>query len=447
MIDWSSVESEVAEYLRDLLRINTTNPPGNETLAAQYIADVLARGGFEPNVTESAPGRGNVTTRYDTGDQESPLLLLGHTDVVATEPKMWSHDPFGGDLDDGYIWGRGALDMKNMVAAELMVMLLLRRESRKLNRPILFAATADEEAGKGDHGPGWLLDHYPDQIEAPVVLTEGGGHDLQIGSQRYYTCCVGQKGICRMRVTARGRPGHGSMPHDDNAVVKLCAALSGFDGGGLRIHPSKTLRTYLDGIAKHQSLELANKLRAVLEPEHSDQAIIDLPLDEDFKGELRSLLRNTASLTMLNAGSKINVIPSEATVSIDGRLVPGQTDESFIVELRQQIGDELEIQVDQYSPPLEADPEGEFYGVIEQVMDRFDPGVPVIPSLMTGGTDAKHICPRRPNTQVYGFMPYRQQPGLEEMRLIHGHDERTSVANLLFATRVIYDIVIEYGSS
>ena len=149
---------------------------------------------------------------------------------------------------------------------------------------------------------------------------------------------------------------------------------------------------------------------------------------------------------MLSAGTKINVIPSEASAAIDGRLAPGQTRESFVAELRRQLGDELEIEVEQYSPPLEADPEGEFYGVIKEVMARHDPGVPVVPSLMTGGTDAKHIWPRRPGTQIYGFMPYRQLPGLEEMKLIHGHDERTSVENLLFATRVIYDIVLAYAA-
>ena len=446
MIDWDSVKDEVTGYLQDLLRIDTTNPPGNETEAAGYIAGVLRREGFEPLITESARGRGNVATRLDTGGTEPPLLLLGHTDVVAAEPDKWTRDPFGGDLHDGCIWGRGALDMKNMVAVELMVMLLLKRQGTALRRPVMFAATADEEAGKGNHGPGWLLDNHPEQIEAPVVLTEAGGHDLRVGEQRYYTCCVGQKGICRLRATARGRPGHGSRPHDDNAIVKLCAALGRLEGGSLPLHPSRTLTAYIEGIAQCQPPELAGSLRAVLDPARSDGALASLPLADDFKAELRSLLRNTASATMLSAGSKINVIPSEASAAIDGRLAPGQTKESFLAELRRQIGEELEIEVDQYSPPLEADAAGEFYGVIEEVMARHDPGVPVVPSLTTGGTDAKHICPRRPGTQVYGFMPYRQQPGLEEMQLIHGHDERTTVENLLLATRVIYDIVVAYAA-
>ena len=446
MIDWENVKEEVTGYLQDLLRIDTTNPPGNETAAAEYIAGVLGRAGYQPLITESAPGRGNVTARLEPAGGEPALLLLGHTDVVAAEPDKWSRDPFGGDLHDGCVWGRGALDMKNMVAAELMVMLLLKREGAALRRPLLFAATADEEGGRGNHGPGWLLDHHPEQIEAPVVLTEGGGHDLRIGGRRYYTCCVGQKGICRLRAIARGQPGHGSRPHQENAVVKLCAALGRLDGGALPLHPSGILRAYIDGIAEGQPREIAAVLGAVLDPDRSDSALAALPLAGDLKAELRALLRNTAAATMLGAGTKINVIPSEASAAIDGRLAPGQTRESFIAELRRQIGDELELEVDQYSPPLEADPEGEFYGVIKEVMERHDPGVPVVPSLMTGGTDAKHIWPRRPGTQIYGFMPYRQLQGLEEMRLIHGHDERTSVDNLLFATRVIHDIVLAYAA-
>jgi acetylornithine deacetylase/succinyl-diaminopimelate desuccinylase-like protein len=442
-IDWESVRGEVTGYLQDLIRIDTTNPPGNETAAARYIASVLESEGYVTSLTESAPGRGNVTTRLPGGD-EPPLLLLGHTDVVAAEPAHWTRPPFSGDLHDGFVWGRGALDMKNMVAAELMVMLLLKRQGATPDRDVIFAATADEEAGKGDHGPGWLLDHHPEQIEAPVILTEGGGHDVLIGQRRFTTCQVGQKGICRLRVTARGRPGHGSVPHGDNAVAALCAALAPLATADLPLHPSDALRAFLEAAAQGQPPDLARDLLAVLDPADSDAALQRLPIDEDTRLTWRSLLRNSASVTMLRAGSKINVIPGEATAFIDGRLAPGQTQESFLAELRQLIGDDLEIDVEQYSPPLEAPAEGGLWDVIVEQMRRHDPEAPVVPSLSTGGTDAKHIVPRRPGTQVYGFMPYRQREGLEEMRLIHGHDERTSVDELLFATRVLHGIVTHY---
>ena len=256
------------------------------------------------------------------GDGLRPICLLSHIDVVPVEREHWTRDPFGGELIDGVIWGRGTLDMKGMGVLELMVMLLLRRHGQALNRTVLFAATADEEAGKGDHGPGWLLDHHPEQIEAPVILTEGGGHDLQVGRRRFYTCQVCQKGICRMRVTARGLPGHGSVPNSENAVVRLCRAMGGLDGVALPLHQSATLTAFLEGLAQGQPSELARLLRQVVDPEGSESALKALPLEEEFKASLRSLLRNTASVTMLSAGTKINVIPAEATAFVDGRLAP-----------------------------------------------------------------------------------------------------------------------------
>ena len=444
MIDWGNVEGEVTGYLQQLIRIDTTNPPGNETDAARYLAGVLESEGFVPQITESAPGRGNVTARLE-GGPEPPMLLLGHTDVVACEPDKWSVPPFSGDLKEGCVWGRGALDMKNMVAAELMVFLLLKRRGVTLNRDVLYAATADEEAGKGDHGPGWLLDHHPEQIEAPFILTEGGGSDLHVGGTHYFTCQTGQKGICRIHLRFPGRPGHGSMPHHENALVHLCRSLSGLHEARFPLHPCKTVEAYLEGIAAQQDAQTAAMLRQVLDPQLSDAALAQLPLATDLKDELRAVLRNTASLTVLNAGGKINVIPATASASIDGRLAPGQDADSFLSELRRFIGEQVQIEVDQYSPPLEASAESTLYRTIERVMAEHVPEAYLIPTISNGGTDAKHICPRRPQTQVYGFMPYRQTPGLEEMRLVHGHDERTTVDNLLFATRVLFDVVCRFG--
>ena len=364
--------------------------------------------------------------------------------MVAAAAGAWTHPPFGGEIHDGYVWGRGALDMKNMVAAELMVMLLLKRRGLRMNRDVMFAATADEEAGKGGHGPGWLLDHHPAGIEAPVVLTEGGGHEVRLGGRRFTTCQVGQKGICRLRATARGRPGHGSVPQGDNAVLTLAAALAPLKDHALPVHPSATLRTFFEAISEGRP-ELRADLLALFDPEGSEAALARLPLDEAERAGWSALLRNTASVTMLSAGSGINIIPAEATAWIDGRLAPGQTQESFLAELRAVVGSGLEFEVDQYSPPLEAEAAGELYDTIAAVMARHEPDAPLVPVLSTGGTDAKHIVPRRPGTQVYGFMPYRQQAGSGELGLLHGHDERTSIDELLFATRVIYEIVCTYG--
>ena len=210
------------------------------------------------------------------------------------------------------------------------------------------------------------------------------------------------------------------------------------------MHPSKTLRAFLKGIAATQDDETAQQLRRVLDTKHSENALQKLPLAPDMIASLRALLHNTVSPTILEAGNKINVIPAEATARIDGRLAPGQTHKSFEAEIRSCIGDEIDLITDQYSPPLEASTNSPLYETIVQVMRERDPDATVVPALMTGGTDAKHICPRWPDVQVYGFMPHRQVLGEEEMDLIHGHDERTSVENLVFATRTLYDIVTRF---
>lgn len=445
MIDWQAVRDEVTGHLQALIRIDTTNPPGNETEAARYIEGVLAREGLPSIVVESAPGRGNVLATLKGSDGE-PLMLLGHTDVVAVEPIHWTHPPFSGALVDGYVWGRGALDMKNMVAAELMVFLLLKREGIALCRDVIFAATADEEAGKGNHGPGWIIDHRPELWRARYIITEGGGHDLSIGDQRFYTVQTGQKGLCRLRLIARGTPGHGSMPHADNAIVKLSKAVAGLQGAELPVHISQSVRRMVEEIARSLPEGEAAAWLDLLDDQTSAEALAALDVDEEFRRELGAMLRNTASLTMLQAGSKINVIPAEATAWIDGRLAPGQSQASFVEELRVLIGDEVEVVVDQYTPPLEAAADSPLYAAIVEVMQSGDEEVGLLPYLLPAGTDAKHIVPRRPDTQIYGFMPYRQKPGEEEMKLIHGHDERTSIDELLFATQKLYEIVCRFAA-
>ena len=437
------MKDEVTGFLQDLVRFDTTNPPGNETLCANYIAEVLEREGISSSVTESEPERGNVVARLDGGDQET-LMLLGHTDVVAAEPEHWTHPPFSGKLVDGTIWGRGTLDMKGMVAAELMIFLLMHRQRIKLNRDLVYAATADEEAGKGHHGIGWLIDNHPDMVDTRYVLTEGGGADIQIGGSQFFTVQTGQKGIFRFLLKAKGRPGHGSVPHDENAVVRLSQALARLGTERFPIHPSPTLKAFLEGIADTQDEQTASHLRGVLDPEQSDDALLRTPFDNDTIASIRSLLRNTLSPTMLDAGSKINVIPGEAVAWVDGRLAPGQTDETILAEIEPLLGEDVTVEVDQYSPPIEATIESPLYETIVDVVGSHEPDARVIPALMTGGTDAKHILPRRPDTLVYGFMPMKQRDGEEEGSLIHGHDERVTVENLLFATRVLYDVVMEF---
>src|SRR5579884_77362 len=203
------LDFEAVRYLQDLLRIDTTNPPGRETAAARYLAMVLRDEGYDPVVVESSPGRGSVVARYSGTGEKPPLLLYGHTDVVMVEPASWSWPPFSGELSDGCVWGRGALDMKGLVAQQLMVMLLLKRSGVRLRRDVIFAATADEETG-GEAGIGYLVDHHPDLIRAEYALSEGGGTTMYVAGRAFYDIRTGEKGTCRFRLRTRGRPGHGS---------------------------------------------------------------------------------------------------------------------------------------------------------------------------------------------------------------------------------------------
>ncbi|MDE3090281.1 MAG: M20/M25/M40 family metallo-hydrolase, partial [Chloroflexota bacterium] len=221
-----AIRDEATRYLQDLIRIDTTNPPGNETKAAEYLAAVFKREGIEPTILESAPGRGNLVARLKGDGRAAPLLLMVHIDVVPAEADQWTHPPFGGDIADGYLWGRGTLDTKELAAMELMAMLLLKRDTARkpLARDIIFMANADEEAG-GRLGAGWMVKEHPDLIRAEYAINAGGGFGLDILGQRFFTCQVAEKGTARFAMRTRGRPGHGSQPHRDNSVLKLADAI------------------------------------------------------------------------------------------------------------------------------------------------------------------------------------------------------------------------------
>src|SRR5574337_716820 len=225
-LNWPSLTDETVRHLQALLRLDTTNPPGNELLAAEYLAGVLTAEGIEPLVLASAPGRGNVVARLKGTGEKPPLLLYSHTDVVPAEPAHWSHPPFAGEIADGYVWGRGAVDMKGTVAQQLLVLLLLKRQKVPLQRDVIFAATADEEIGGVDgFGVSWLVRHHPDLLRAGFGLTEVGGYNREVYGRQVYMIQVAEKGTCWLKVRAKGRPGHASLPSHDNAVAHLARAV------------------------------------------------------------------------------------------------------------------------------------------------------------------------------------------------------------------------------
>jgi len=442
-INWQEVGEETVAHLRDLLRLDTRNPPGNEVRAAEYLRALFEAEGIPGEIVGPNRERGTFIARLKGDGSATPLLLMSHTDVVAVEPEKWTHDPFSGDIADGFIYGRGALDMKQMVTMEAMTMLLLKRTATQLKRDVIYMAAADEECG-GHDGAGWVVEHYPHLIQAEYALNEGGGSGLEINSRRYYPVQTAEKGTVRFRIRTRGRPGHGSVPHGENAILKLAVLLAKLTPDMLPVHFTGTLRGYIAGIAATQPADVALALQAVLTDEASADAAIDrLPLDETLKQRTRAMLRNTVTPTVLKAGSQINVIPSEAEAQVDGRNLPGWTPAMFLEELRTAIGNEAEIELLDPSAPLEADLESPLYNTIKEVLKEHDAEAAAIPFLLTGGTDAKHVT--QLGTKVYGFVPGLYS-GADEGRRVHSHDERVSVRSLQWGMRVLYEVVERFAS-
>lgn len=439
--NWEAVRDEVVGILQDLLRLDTTNPPGNETLAAEYVAVKMREVGIEPVVLESEPGRGSVVGRWRGTGEAAPLLLMSHTDVVPAEPAAWAHGPFSGDLADGYVWGRGALDMKCITAAHLVILRLLARQGLRLRRDVVQMAAADEEVG-GVKGAGWLVRHHPDLIRAEYALNEGGGNEFPFGGTRFYSVQTAEKGLARFRMRVRGEPGHGSVPRQDNAVVRLAAAVARLGSTPLPLHRTRTVEAMFESIGQAVP-GLADATTGLWDETTSSLVLGKLPVPDSFRRMLAAMLRNTATPTVLQAGTKINVIPSLAEALVDGRTLPGFAAQDFLAEVRPIVGDDVELELLDDSPALEADLDSPLYSAIVDVMQQELPGARPSPTLVTGATDAKHVV--HLGTRVYGFGPVRYEAATEGEALVHGHNERISVDNLLFMTRVLYNVVTRFG--
>ena len=438
-IDRETAAVEVVEHLQNLIRLETVNPPGNETLAATYLRDKLAEVGIESQMLEDVPGRANLVARWAGSGQARPLLLMGHTDVVPVEAARWTHPPFGGEIVDGFIWGRGTVDMKNLVAIHLTVARALKRAGMTLPRDLLLAFTADEEAGSS-HGMEWVAQNHFAWVDAEYALSEGAGEEIVAGGRSYFGVQTGEKGAFRFRLHATGRPGHASIPHDDNCLVKLGRALERLGAARLPLHLTATMRDFLTalaGPADHPAFDTA----ALFDPARHLDELARVPVDESMRRYLYAVTHNTASPTILHAaGSRINVIPSEAVAEVDGRPIPGVSEAEMRAELEAVVGDAAAIEVLHYKPGLESGFDTPLFGMMRDVMAARVPGGTLVPVLSSGGTDARSLVPR--GVQVYGFSPLRAEAGEPDATaLMHNHDERISVANLRFALEVELDIV------
>jgi acetylornithine deacetylase/succinyl-diaminopimelate desuccinylase-like protein len=370
---------------------------------------------------------------------------MGHLDVVSADPADWTHPPFAADVADGFLWGRGATDMKQMIAVSALILLELARRKQPLQRDVLFLATADEEHG-GRMGMGWLARERPELFDVAAAINEGGGSALRVNGREFYTCQTAEKGVCRTVWRARGQAGHASQPRADMATLKLAQAVGRLGDGHLRAGVVETMRRALTTIARAKSDEAAVAVEALLTQGQIEAALSAAGFDEEGIQRQRALYYDTSALTVLQAGDveSVNVIPPVASAYVDSRILPGQTDEGLLALLRQRAGDDVEIGLHngRYSAGLEASPDAPIFRTIAQVIAERCDGAQVIPWQCAGSTDAKSLSPL--GVPVFGFVPARPLPEGIKAPGAHATDERLWIENLYFAFDVLYDVVVRF---
>lgn len=438
-MDWNQLLDEATRHLQQYLRIDTVNPPGNEVEGAKFFKKIFDAASIPSQMFEPSPGRGNLIATLKGNGAKRPVLLLSHIDVVPTEPGNWEVDPFGGVLKDGYLYGRGALDDKSMGIVAMMSLLILKREKVPLQRDLLFVASADEETG-GEWGIRWLVKNVPSLRQAEFALNEGGYVTLnQRGTADRYEISSGQKVVFQLKLKARGTAGHGSMPHSDNPNVKLIRALHDLVAWETPYEILPMVKEFFIKIAPRQQPDK----QAFFEDVEKGLR------DPSFSVWLRSnpiynaMVRNTISLTVLQAGSKANVIPSESTAVVDCRLIPGTPKEHFLKEVRKRLGDEIEIEINTEGESILPSPtETDLFRAVQRFAAENDPGTPVVPLLLPGATDSRHL--RNLGIATYDFCPFRITE--QEMMRIHGNNERIALSNVRFGMEILTAILKEIAA-
>jgi acetylornithine deacetylase/succinyl-diaminopimelate desuccinylase-like protein len=459
---WAAAHESLVATLRDLIRIPSINPPppdtpDGETRVARYLEERLTRLGLRPEVLEPVPGRGSVHVRLrGDGTGGDPFLLLSHLDVVPAAADRWSHDPFAADIADGYVYGRGAVDMKGMIALELGVVERLVEEARAagldpatdpipgLRRDVLFTCTADEEAGSLD-GARWIAQHRPDWLQAAGAVNECGGVSVMVAGQRLYPIQVAEKGFAPYRIHITGTWGHGSMPRADNAAVLAGRAIERLAAPGpVRITP--VMARFLGAAAEALPGEPATVLRRIAAgdmDEAAADAAIERVCDPMYARALRALIRDTLSPDIVHAGVKYNVVPGDAVIEVDCRVLPGTTEPMMRAEVERRLGPDLlpacDIELIVWGEPVDSPAEGPLWDILVQTLRDHDPAAIPLPVMVPFATDAKATSLLRVPT--YGFSPLRLDPDERFLERFHGVDERVSLDALHFGLPVLYDVV------
>lgn len=437
--DWGSIESETIAHLQALIRFDTTNPPGNELPLAEYVVGVLRGDGIDTTLLSPAPSRAAVVARIKGNGSRRPVMLLAHMDVVGVEREKWSCDPFAGVIRDGYVYGRGAIDDKGMLSANLMAMLLIKRTvidgGMELDRDVVFVATSDEEAG-GDDGMRWLVENHPEHLDAEFAINEGGRTRVIECGRRYLAIQTAEKISHQVALTARGPAGHAAIPLEGNAVFALGNALARLSHYREPVTLTSTTTRFFGELAKvWPQPDVALAMTRVistdrLERELGSDVLAKIPV-------FNAVMRNGISPVGLSSGVTGNVIPAEAKAMLNVRTIPGHTVEDVAGRIAKCLNDPA-ITVSIESHGREApgsDPESEMFAAIAGAAKAIDPGMAVVPYMSTGGTDSAHL--RRLGINAYGILPFPMEQSDEER--MHGHDERVPVASLHFGIRLIFE--------
>jgi acetylornithine deacetylase/succinyl-diaminopimelate desuccinylase-like protein len=423
------------ELLQHLIRFDTTNPPGNERTCIEFLRDLLAQAGLEAELHAKEPGRPNLVSRIGGSGDGTPLLLYGHVDVVTTAGQQWTRPAFGGELVDGYVWGRGALDMKGGVAMLVSAFLRARERGLRPRGEIVLAVLSDEEAG-GDLGARFLATERAQLFDGVrYALGEFGGFSIELGGRRFYAIQVAEKQICWLKATVRGRGGHGALITRGGTMARLARLLGDLDRKRLPAHVTPVAQELIERVAAELPKTQRAVLTSLLKPRLTDPALRLLgPRAQMFE----PMLRNTVTATIVHASDKINVVPAEVEVELDGRTLPCFGPDDLIAELAAIVGDDVELELIRHDPgPPE--PDLGLFDTLAATLREVDPGGIPVPLLLVGVTDARHFAPL--GIQTYGFLPMRLPPGYSFQNLIHSADERVPAEAIEFGTDAIYRVL------
>jgi len=427
------------ELLQQLIRYDTTNPPGNEADCIAFLRGLLENAGCEVELYAKDPARPNLVARLHGRGDRPPLLLQGHVDVVTTAGQNWSRPPFGGDLVDGWVWGRGALDMKGGVAMMVSAFLRASSDAAELPGDVVLTVLADEEAG-GDHGAKFLVEEHAHLFEGiEYAIGEFGGFNVEIGGRGMYLVQVAEKQICWLKASVPGRGGHAAFPQRGGTMARLARFLGDLDRRRLPVHITPATRAMIEGMAAASRPPYSNVLRALLRPRLTDRM---LPLLREQARSMEAILRNTVSATIIRASDKVNVVPAVVEVELDGRALPGFGPADLIAEVREVVGGDIELELIRHDAAA-AEPRLDRFDVLAGILQELEPGAVAVPMVQAGVTDARFFA--RLGIQTYGFLPLRLPADFRFTGLIHAADERVPADAIEFGAEAVFRALQRVG--